>query len=242
MKKIIFLIILFLNNDLLIAQNQDTVNVLRRSIDTMPVDVVIDTMPRKERKFLGGIFSNNDSTGKRKDTFFLQKKEFTPRGAALRSLILPGWGQAYNKQYWKIPIAMAGVGIPIGLYVSNKNYLDELQKTLDVIWAIKRNIADTVLISTLDPGIRQSYYAAIKNPAGFAGFHTNILNENKRFFVYKDYSLLWVIAMWALNVADATAFAHLKDFDVSDDISMKVEPTYFISTKNYGIKIIIVRK
>ena len=40
----------------------------------------------------------------------------------------------------------------------------------------------------------------------------------------RDYSLLYFLAIWALNVADATVFAHLKEFDVSDDLSLKVMP------------------
>src|SRR5439155_15219033 len=50
----------------------------------------------------------------------------------------------------------------------------------------------------------------------------------------KDFSLLWFFIVWRLNVADATVFGHLKDFDVSDNLSMhmQVQPSYIPETKS----------
>ncbi|HYE53333.1 MAG TPA: DUF5683 domain-containing protein, partial [Chitinophagaceae bacterium] len=45
-----------------------------------------------------------------KDT--LVRKKHSPRTAAIRSAIIPGWGQAYNKKYWKIPVVYTALGIP----------------------------------------------------------------------------------------------------------------------------------
>src|ERR1019366_2028980 len=47
------------------------------------------------------------------------KKKFNPKVAMLRSVIIPGWGQAYNKKYWKIPIIYAGLGITAGIFFYN---------------------------------------------------------------------------------------------------------------------------
>src|SRR5262245_56206070 len=48
------------------------------------------------------------------------KKDHSPRKAAIRSAILPGWGQAYNKRYWKIPILYAGIGVNTYFFITNQ--------------------------------------------------------------------------------------------------------------------------
>ncbi|MDE3143059.1 MAG: hypothetical protein KGL19_02815, partial [Bacteroidota bacterium] len=47
----------------------------------------------------------------------------------------------------------------------------------------------------------------------------------------RDYSIFWFIILWGVNVADATVFAHLKDFDVSDDLTMHIQPNINPMTK-----------
>src|SRR5258708_38910294 len=55
----------------------------------------------------------------------LVKVEYSPRKAAIRSAILPGWGQVYNKKYWKVPIVYAALGITGYIFVDNiKTYKD----------------------------------------------------------------------------------------------------------------------
>src|SRR5487761_2677032 len=50
------------------------------------------------------------------------KPKHDPHISTLRSAILPGWGQAYNHEYWKIPIVYAALGIPVGTFIYNKNW------------------------------------------------------------------------------------------------------------------------
>ncbi|MFN9588755.1 MAG: DUF5683 domain-containing protein, partial [Bacteroidota bacterium] len=54
-------------------------------------------------------------------------KKHDPRIATRRSAILPGWGQAYNKQYWKIPLAYGIIAIPVGTYIFNNNTYKKLK-------------------------------------------------------------------------------------------------------------------
>ena len=51
----------------------------------------------------------------------------------------------------------------------------------------------------------------------------------------RDYSILFFLIAWGVNVVDATVFGHLKDFDVSDDLSMHLQPDYNPVTKQPGI-------
>ena len=48
-----------------------------------------------------------------------KQKIYDPKVAARRSAIIPGWGQAYNKKYWKIPIIYAGLGVTGYIFVNN---------------------------------------------------------------------------------------------------------------------------
>ncbi len=46
----------------------------------------------------------------------------------------------------------------------------------------------------------------------------------------RDYSVLAFVLVYALNVIDANVFAHLADYDISDDLSLRFEPTLFDPT------------
>ena len=244
--KIKYLVLCFLfflmSNDIL-AQNQDTVNVLRRSLDTTGLaQVVLQDSAKRERQFLGGVFSRNDSTDRKRDTFFLKKKEYTPKGATLRSLILPGWGQAYNKEYWKIPIVAGGIGVPVGIFVFNNVWYNRSKDAVDVAFKIQRNPADTVLINTLHKDFIGSYNSRKNNPGGLEQFKMTAIQSRNYYRRNQDYAILWTLVMWGLNVADATVFAHLKGFDVSDDISLKIRPVYFNMSHSPGVKLVFYKK
>lgn len=179
----------------------------------------------------------------KKDTFFLFKKEFTPKGATIRSAILPGWGQIYNKRYWEAPLAVAAVGIPIGLYIDNRIWYKRAAAAVEVAFKISNNIADTVLINTLNAAFKDPFNARYKNaPNGIPLYSRAVTNTRNYYRRNMDYSLLWTLIMWGINVADAAAFAHLKGFDVGDDLSMKIQPTYFPIANAPGVKLVFALK
>src|SRR4051812_33941011 len=89
--------------------------------------------------FFSGItvHAQEDSTSVKKDTsMFVQGKVInkpadsvvkpihSPHKAAVRSAIIPGWGQVYNKKYWKVPIVYTAIGIPAGLFFYNKKWYE----------------------------------------------------------------------------------------------------------------------
>ena len=53
----------------------------------------------------------------------------------------------------------------------------------------------------------------------------------------RDYSILWFLILWGVNVADATVFAHLKDFDVSNNLTMHVEPSFHSANGISGVSL-----
>lgn len=153
------------------------------------------------------------------------RSKHDPRKATLRSLILPGWGQAYNREYWKIPIVYAAVGIPIGTYFYNNTWY---KRTRDAYTIVVAN--DTANFGKINRNlIRTDGY-----PLDAASLQ-RYRNEFRR---NRDYSILITLLAWGLNVVDATVFGHLKDFDVSDDLSLHVRPSFDPFTKVGGIGLV----
>lgn len=159
-----------------------------------------------------GIFSRYDST-----------KAYNPRIATIRSAILPGWGQATNKKYWKIPIVYAALGTTAYIFIRNVKQFNEAKAAY--INAIDNNPLNDTLIP-------QPYYSVKDQPERIRNFR-NEVRQNV------DYTVLFFIAFWGLNVVDATVDAHLKTFDVSDDLSLQIKPGYSQLANTNGISLVL---
>ncbi|HWB25531.1 MAG TPA: DUF5683 domain-containing protein [Chitinophagaceae bacterium] len=159
------------------------------------------------------------------DTLAKIKPKHDPHKATLRSLILPGWGQAYNREYWKIPIVYAAIGIPVGTFFYNNTWY---KKTRDAYTIVVTN--DTADFKKIDPRL---FYNGYPLDAASLQKYRNQFRQDR------DYSLLVTLLAWGLNVVDATVFGHLKDFDVSDDLSMHVQPSYNPVTSSANIGIVL---
>jgi hypothetical protein len=158
------------------------------------------------------------------DTIIQTKKDsakaHSPRKATIRSAIIPGWGQAYNKKYWKIPIVYAALGTAAGFFIyNNKEYIsarDAYRNMED------KNPANNYLIpqkfSQVDPEAVRQYRIAIRQ--------------------YVDYSVLAFIILWGLNVVDATVDGHLKAFEVNENLSMHINPAYNPVTKQPNVGLV----
>ncbi len=130
----------------------------------------------------------------------------SPRKATLRSLVLLGWGQAYNKEYWKIPIIYAALGITAGFYIYNNTWYKRTRDAYNI-----RVDTNTASYSKIHPRLEPLSAQSLQ-------FYRNSFRQDR------DYSTLWFIIFWGLNIADATVFGHLKEFDVSEDLSLKINP------------------
>ena len=127
------------------------------------------------------------------------------RKATLLSAVLPGAGQIYNKKYWKLPIiygAFAGLGYLIHF---NNEQFKIYESALIARQDDDPNTVDTEYINKYsDENLRtlSDYY------------HRN-----------RDLSVVFTVLVYALNIIDAHVDAHLYSFDISDDLSMQVQPT-----------------
>jgi len=156
------------------------------------------------------------------------KVKHDPKKATNRSLMLPGWGQAYNKQYWKIPVVYGALSIPTITFFYNNNIYKEARYAYNARFAATAEGGyDSTAYFTLETKYQRADINAIQT----------LRNAARR---DRDYSVLWFLIVWGLNVADATVFGHLKDFDVSNDLALNIHPTFNPTTRspnlNFALK------
>ena len=181
------------------------------------------------------LFAQTDSTTKKVTAKTAVKKEkvnifsidttkpYSPRIAILRSAILPGWGQATNKKYWKMPIVYGALGTTAYIFFRNIKQFKEAN-------AAYKNAIDG--IATNDSLIPEPYFGVLGQPELIKNFR-NEVRQNV------DYSVLFFIAFWGLNVVDAAVDAHLKTFDVSDNLSLQIKPGYSPMANTNGISLVL---
>ena len=150
-------------------------------------------------------------------------KKYNPGIAIRRSAILPGWGQYTNKKYWKIPLVYAGIGIPAYLFTRNLKQYKEAKKAF-------------ILATDGDPSndnqIIEPYYSVRMQPDRIRVYR-NSVRQNV------DYSVLFFIIFWGLNVADAAVDANLKTFDVSDELSLQFKGGYSPLANTNGFSLVL---
>lgn len=147
-------------------------------------------------------------------------KKYNPRVATFRSAVLPGWGQAYNKKYWKIPIIYGVLGTTAAVFFYNLKTYKVLKEAV-----ILRSDTDPLNDSLVDPR--------------FINFSTESIRSNRNSFRQNiDYSVLFFLIFWGINVVDATVDAHLKSFDISENISFRIKPGYSPNANTAGISLV----
>lgn len=150
-------------------------------------------------------------------------KPYNPKRAIIRSAILPGWGQVTNKKIWKVPIVYGLLGTTSALFFRNKKQYIESRDAYR-------------LATDGDPSndylIKQPYYTVKDQPDRIRNFR-NSVRQNM------DYCVLYFLISWGVNVADAAVDAHLKTFDVSDDLSLHIIPGYSSLANTTGVSLVM---
>ena len=161
----------------------------------------------------------------------------SPRKAAIRSAIIPGWGQVYVrkdikgsfvKKYWKVPVIYGAIGTTAGIFVYN------LQ------WYRRTRFAYTTLVNKDTPNYSRIHPKLQSFVLGSDLSYLQYYRNEYRRDV--DYSVLFFIIAWGLNVVDATVDAHLKSFDVSPDLSLRFKGGYSDLAGTHGVSLILLIK
>lgn len=133
------------------------------------------------------------------------------------AMVLPGAGQIYNRKYWKLPIIYGGfVGCAYALTWNTKMYNDYSQAYQDIMSDNPNNDSYKDFIpSYVDIESNKEYY------------QNTFKNAKDVYRRQRDLSIFAFIGVYLLSVIDAYVDAELSDFDISKDLSLKLEPTLF---------------
>jgi len=139
-----------------------------------------------------------------------------PKRALWLAIVLPGAGQIYNRKYWKIPIVYGGfVGCIYAMRWNNQMFRDYSQAYLDIMD---------------DDPTTQSYNqflhlgAQIDN-SNVSRYQDLFKKRKDRYRRWRDLSFFCLVGVYALSVIDAYVDASLSEFDISKNLSLRVEPT-----------------
>lgn len=124
-----------------------------------------------------------------------------PAKAAFYSAILPGLGQAYNGKYWKIPLVYAGIGTGVYFYIDNDKKWNRYRD------AYKDRLA----------GRKDEFIVNGEERISDGG----LIRAQELFRRNKEISILVIAGFYVLNIIDANVNAHLQQFNVSEDLSLK---------------------
>lgn len=180
-------------------------------VDTTPVTTKIIT----DKKIIA---TTKDTTS----------KKHSPKIAATRSAIFAGLGQIYNKKYWKLPIIYGALGVTSYIFIDNlKTY-----KEYRFAYAARYKAAQPL------PQRDSTDYFKLENIYKIIQPESIRAARNK-FRQYVDYSVIFFIIFWGLNVVDATVDAHLQSFDVSPNLSLSIKPGHSQLAGTNGISLVL---
>lgn len=151
-----------------------------------------------------------------------------PSKAAFYSAIVPGLGQIYNKRYWKVPLVWGAIGTGIYVYSFNNT---EYNRARD---AFKRRRA----------GFTDDEFWDINGDGSGPDIDLESLqNAQERSQRDRDLALLLTIAAYALNIIDANVDAHLKQYNVDDNLAIDFNPYLDLNPltnrPNYGMALVV---
>ena len=222
------------------------------SIDGQRVDDVtgadsIPVLPEHEREF-EAILQNIDTTAVRfsvtADSLLQlavpqEKGRFIPdpKKAMWLAMIIPGGGQIYNRKYWKLPIVYGGfIGCVYAMTWNNTMYRDYSQAYIDIM--------DSDENTKSYENFLPDHYDVTANMDRLKELFKRKKHDSRR---YRDLSMFCMIGVYALSIIDAYVDAEMSSFDISDDLSLKVNPTIInekhsvmkaqgLSAQSYGLQ------
>lgn len=144
-----------------------------------------------------------------------------PKRAMWLAIVLPGGGQIYNRKYWKLPIIYGGfVGCAYAMRWNDQMYTDYSQAYVDALAGRYEAI-----------GEKFPHLASRMTESNLTRYQQLFKLSKDRFRRWRDLSFFCMIGVYGLSIIDAYVDASLSQFDISDDLSLHVEPGFVGTSK-----------
>ena len=161
-----------------------------------------------------------------------------PKKAVIYSAIFPGLGQVYNRKYWKLPIVYGGfLGCAYAITWNGTQYNDYKSAYRDVV--------DFIANGGAPPESLKNFLPYGTDPATLPNselqrFASEFKRRKDSYRRDRDLSYIVTVGMYALCILDAYVDAQLFDFDISPDLSLKVEPVIYnkseLNARSFGLQ------
>ena len=149
----------------------------------------------------------------------LKKQKFQPdpKRAGLYSALIPGMGQLYNRQYWKMPIVYAAMGIPIYFVIKRNNEYQRYRKAY---------------VSRIAAGVNSNdEFQGVLSTEGIKQYQDQAKQST-------DMMVVYTVIGYAAQIMEAISGAHLRNFDISKDLSMQVRPV-ITPLNTFGVGLVV---
>jgi len=168
------------------------------------------------------VISTDTVSKPKKQKVLLEYDPLAPSKAAFYSAVLPGLGQAYNRKYWKIPIIYAGMATGIYFYTEQNK---EFHRFRDAFKRRAQGFTDDEFYGDVATGPMIS--------------NDRLIDAQRQARKNKDISIIVTIAFYLVNIIDANVDAHLRQYNVNDNLSLtpvlSIDP--LTTTSNYGLSL-----
>lgn len=163
----------------------------------------------------------------------------SPHRATIYAMVLPGLGQVYNRQWWKLPILYGGVGATVygiswnsrnlkkykSAYIDYSRYLEDKSKNPDLPYPENPSWEKVYLGGSVENFTSQQQM----------NFQTQLKNRKTNFKRNRDLLYIVMGGIYAIQIIDACVFAHFYDFEINEDLSLNVQPESFYTPAAGGM-------
>lgn len=154
-----------------------------------------------------------------------------PMRAVWLGAVIPGAGQIYNRSYWKLPIVYGGfMGCIYAVTWTNNQYIGYKDAYRDIYHDIQNGTVSNSPDKSYNAILPEGY--TINSMGGAQAYQSRLKDWQNAAHRNRDMSILVTIAVYALSLIDAYVDAQLFDFDISNDLSLNVNPQIYYDMQN----------
>lgn len=170
------------------------------------------------------------------------RKPHSPHKATIMAMILPGSGQIYNGQWWKVSILYGGIAADIyGITWNNKRFREYRDAYIQWVQYLEEKADNPETPYPQNPawdkipkGFDVETDPYLQTKAGQDWFKNTLNNRKTSFKRNRDLCLIVMAAIYAINIIDATVYAHFYDFEIDDNLSFHIQPSAVYSPLGGG--------